>query len=191
MDPASAVVVIISPGRQRLGSARYWRPCSRTRPKTASKSASGDENIIRIGTQGVQKATVIAGIFGSPVNNGSAVYVTSTGELGVQGSSERYKTAITPMGDSTRSLDKLHQVNFRYKTDPTNTTQHGLIAEDVAKVYPELVIRDDSGAIQGVRYEELAPMLLNEMLKQERTIADQGPEAAGSGDASGTTQAAS
>jgi hypothetical protein len=122
----------------------------------------------------VQKATVIAGIFGSPVNNGSAVYVTSTGELGVQGSSERYKTAITPMGDSTRSLDKLHQVNFRYKTDPTNTTQHGLIAEDVAKVYPELVIRDDSGAIQGVRYEELAPMLLNEMLKQERTIADQG-----------------
>jgi hypothetical protein len=124
----------------------------------------------------VQKATVIACIFGSPINNRSAVYVTSTGELGVQGSSERYKTAITPMGDSTRSLDKLHPVNFRYKTDPTNTTQHGLIAEEVAKVYPELVIRDDSGVIQGVRYEELAPMPLNEMQKQEQTIAAQGAE---------------
>jgi hypothetical protein len=61
-------------------------------------------------------------------------------------------------------------VTFHLKTDPNGLVQYGLIAEEVAKVYPELVIRDDAGKIQGVRYEELAPMLLNEVQKQERKI---------------------
>jgi hypothetical protein len=64
-------------------------------------------------------------------------------------------------------------VSFRLKSDVTGTRQYGLIAEEVAKVYPELVIRDDSGRIDGVRYDELAPMLLNEVQQQQRKVAAQ------------------
>jgi hypothetical protein len=88
--------------------------------------------------------------------------VTSSGQLGVLASSERYKTAITPMGENTKKLEQLRPVSFHLKTDPKGAVQYGLIAEEVDKVYPELVIRDDTGKIQGVRYDELAPMLLNE-----------------------------
>jgi len=78
-------------------------------------------------------------------------------------SSERYKTAIAPMGSDTAKLGQLRPVSFRLKSDATGTRHYGLIAEEVAKVYPELVIRDESGRIDGVRYDELAPMLLNEV----------------------------
>ena len=63
-------------------------------------------------------------------------------------------------------------MTFHLKTDPTGAVQYGLIAEEVAKVYPELVTRDQAGKIQGVRYEELAPMLLNEMQKRAAEIRD-------------------
>jgi hypothetical protein len=89
--------------------------------------------------------------------------VTATGRLGVLASSERYKTAIAPMGSNTTKLERLRPVTFHLKTDPKGALQYGLIAEEVAKVYPELVIRNESGWIDGVRYDELAPMLLNEM----------------------------
>jgi hypothetical protein len=61
-------------------------------------------------------------------------------------------------------------VTFHYKVDSQGTLRYGLIAEEVAKVYPELVVRDQDGRIDGVRYDELAPMLLNEVQKQERKI---------------------
>jgi len=92
----------------------------------------------------------------------------STGQLGVTVSSERYKTGITAMGANTAKLGQLRPVMFHLKTDPEGALQYGLIAEEVAKVYPELVIRDGSGRIDGVRYDELAPMLLNEVQKQQR-----------------------
>ena len=97
---------------------------------------------------------------------GAAVYVTSTGQLGVLASSERYKTAVTSMGSRTEKLRQLRPVTFHLKTDPKGDVQYGLIAEEVAKVYPELVIRDSAGRVEGVRYEELAPMLLNEVQRQ-------------------------
>ncbi len=131
-----------------------------------------DVGLIRIGTSGQQSAAYIAGISGAHVT-GSAVYVTSTGQLGVLASSERYKTAITPMGASTANLGQLRPVTFRLKTDAKRTIQYGLIAEEVAKVYPELVIRDGEGRIQGVRYEELAPMLLNEVQEQQKKASVQ------------------
>ena len=81
-------------------------------------------------------------------------------------SSERFKTAIAPMGTNTEKLEQLRPVTFHLKTDPQGALQYGLIAEEVAQVYPELVIRDESGRIDGVRYDELAPMLLNEMQKR-------------------------
>src|SRR5271169_5041983 len=99
------------------------------------------------------------------------VVVNSNGRLGVAAvSSERFKTAIAPMGSNTAKLDQLRPVTFKLKTDAQGTRQYGLIAEEVAKVYPELVIRDEKGRIDGVRYDELAPMLLNEMQKQQQQI---------------------
>jgi hypothetical protein len=73
------------------------------------------------------------------------------------------------MGSYTAKLTQLRPVTFHLKTDPNGALQSGLIAEEVAKVYPELVIRDEKGRIDGVRYDELAPMLLNEM--QEKNAA--------------------
>lgn len=103
---------------------------------------------------------------------GAAVYVTSSGQLGVLASSERYKTAIAPMGAGTEKLQELRPVSFHLKTDPKGALQYGLIAEEVANIYPELVIRDGAGKIQGVHYDELAPMLLNEVQKQAAEIRE-------------------
>jgi hypothetical protein len=133
---------------------------------------STDQNIIKIGAEGVQAKAFIAGIYNTSVS-GSAVMVNSSGQLGVVLSSERFKTAIAPMGSNTAKLEQLRPVTFKYKTDPKGTLRYGLIAEEVATVYPELVVRDQNGRIDSVRYDELAPMLLNEMQKQERTNASQ------------------
>ena len=119
--------------------------------------------------------TYIAGISNSHIT-GAAVYVTASGQLGVLASSERYKTAINSLGTTSEKLAQLRPVSFHLKTEPNGTVQYGLIAEEVDKVYPELVIRDKEGKIQGVRYDELAPMLLNEMQKQQSTIAAQTSE---------------
>jgi hypothetical protein len=124
-----------------------------------------ESGVTRIGAPGTQTAVYIAGIESAKVT-GSAVYVTSSGQLGVQASSERYKTDVSPIGTGTERLRQLRPVSFHLKTDPLGALQYGLIAEEVAKVYPELVIRDEGGKIQGVHYEELAPMLLNEVQRQ-------------------------
>jgi hypothetical protein len=136
-----------------------------------SPGAAGDNNTIKIGVQGTQTATFIAGIYDHS-RSGNAVVVTSTGELGVLASSERFKTAIAPMESNTAKLGQLRPVTFKLKSDATGTRQYGLIAEEVAKVYPELVVRDEKGRIDGVRYDELAPMLLNEVQKQAAEIRE-------------------
>ncbi len=129
-----------------------------------------DYRTIRIGD--IQYATYIAGISGTRVT-GSAVYVTTDGKLGVLASSERYKTDVAPMGSNSAKLERLRPVTFHLKTDPQGPLQYGLIAEEVSKVYPELVIRDGAGSIEGVRYEELTPLLLNEVQQQQREIDSQ------------------
>jgi hypothetical protein len=130
---------------------------------------NADVGIIRIGTAGTHTATSIAGIENTKVT-GSAVYITSSGQLGVLASSERYKTDVHPM-QGTERLTNLRPVTFHLKNNLNGDLQYGLIAEEVAKVYPELVTRDEKGVIQGVRYEELTPMLLNEVKRQQRQIA--------------------
>jgi hypothetical protein len=137
-------------------------------------SATGNGRI-RIGTKGEQIATFIAGIENATVT-GAAVYVTSAGQLGVLASSERYKTAITSMGTHSDSLNQLRPVSFRLKSEPHGTLQYGLIAEEVDKVFPELVIRDAEGKIQGVRYDELAPLLLKEVQQQQKRMSAQAQE---------------
>jgi hypothetical protein len=142
---------------------------------------SADEsNTIRIGIAPYHQKTYIAGIYSATGLSGLPVIVTPNGQLGAVVSSERFKTDIATMGANTEKLDQLRPVTFRYKTDVQGTVQYGLVAEEVAKVYPELVIRGENGRIDGVRYDELAPMLLNEVqrdhehaLTQDATIAIQ------------------
>jgi hypothetical protein len=144
-----------------------------------NKGSGAESGTIRIGLAANQKATFIAGIFGTSLT-GSAVVVNSNGKLGVTASAERYKTDVAPIGSDTGKLNQLRPVSFKLKSDATGTRQYGLIAEEVAKVYPELVIRDGKGRIYGVRYDELAPMLLNEMQTQQtqtkKTIEAQASE---------------
>jgi hypothetical protein len=136
-----------------------------------SEGAAGENGIVRIGTPGTHTTVYIAGIESTKIT-GNAVYVTSNGKLGVLASAERYKFKIEPMGTNTEKLQQLRPVTFHLKTDPNGMVQYGLIAEQVDKVYPELVIRDEAGAIQGVRYDELAPMLLNEVQQQKSQLRE-------------------
>jgi uncharacterized coiled-coil protein SlyX len=135
---------------------------------------AGETAKIRIGKQGTQNGTFIAGIFGVPVT-GSTVVVNSTGKLGVATSSARFKEAIKPMDKASESILALKPVTFRYKEDidPDGIPQFGLVAEQVEKVDPRLVIRDEDGKVTTVRYEAVNAMLLNEFLKAHRTLEEQ------------------
>lgn len=135
----------------------------------SNEGSAGDNGTIKIGAASTQTQTFIAGIENSKIT-GAAVYVTSSGQLGVLASSRRYKTAIEPMGRKTRSLEQLRPVTFHLKSDPHGAVQYGLIAEEVEKIYPDLVIRDDAGQIQGVRYDELAPMLLSAVQQRKARL---------------------
>lgn len=130
---------------------------------------AAEANTIRIGAEGTQTATYIAGIFDTSVTGGCAVMVASTGQLGCVTSSARYKRDVRDMGDSSDKLMKLRPVTFLYKADETGARQYGLIAEEVEKVYPELVIHDADGKVETVAYHMLPAMLLNEVQKQARS----------------------
>ncbi len=129
-----------------------------------NKGATQESNTIRIG-KGVHTRAFLAGVASAPVN-GAQVMVASDGQLGVLLSSARYKERIRPMGSQTAKLMKLRPVTFRYKQDAERLLQYGLVAEQVAAVYPELVIRGRDGKVESVRYHELVPMLLNEVQRQ-------------------------
>ena len=135
---------------------------------------ASDANTIRIGKQGTQKATFIAGIFGVAVS-GSPVVVGSNGKLGVASSSARYKEAIKPMDKASEAILALKPVTFRYKEeiDPDKIPQFGLVAEQVEKVSPDLVARDEDGKVMTVRYEAVNAMLLNEFLKEHHKVEAQ------------------
>jgi hypothetical protein len=141
-----------------------------------NQGIAGESNTIRIGTLNTQTAVYIAGASASAGSapNVAQLYVnTQTGQVGVVTSSERFKTDITPMGSATAKLDELRPVTFQYKSNPQGARQYGLIAEEVAKIYPELVVRDAKKQILSVRYDELAPMLLNEIKQQKRQFSEQ------------------
>ena len=90
-------------------------------------------------------------------------------------SSARYKTSIPSMGSNIANLQQLRPVTFQLKSDPQGNLQYGLVAEEVAIVYPELVIRGESGTVDGVRYDELTPFPLNEVVQQQLRVAAQDP----------------
>jgi hypothetical protein len=126
---------------------------------------------IRIGTVGTQTATFIAGIHGVAVT-GAAIVVSSSGQLGVAPSSQRFKDAIKPMNKASEAILALKPVTFRYKRefDPECTPRFGLVAEDVEKVNPNLVAHDADGKVYTVRYEAVNAMLLNEFLKEHKKV---------------------
>jgi hypothetical protein len=134
----------------------------------------GESNTIRIGTVGTHTATFIAGITGTAVT-GAAVVVDSNGRLGTVTSSKRFKEEIRPMNKTSEAIFSLEPVTFRYKKeiDPAGTSQFGLVAEEVAKVNPALVVRDKNGEIYTVRYDAVNAMLLNEFLKEHRKNEEQ------------------
>jgi hypothetical protein len=146
--------------------------------------AAADVNTIRIGAQAAvtdefgvihpaHRGTFIAGISGSAVN-GSPVKINGSGRLGVAPSSARFKDEIKPMGRTSEAIYTLKPVTFRYKKeiDAKRTPEFGLVAEEVEKVNPDLVARDDHGTPFTVRYEAVNAMLLNEFLKEHRTVQE-------------------
>jgi len=132
---------------------------------------AAEARTIRIGTSGTQTKTFVAGVNGAAVT-GSAVKVNAAGQLGTAPSSSRFKDAIKPMDKASEAILALKPVTFHYKKeiDPERTPQFGLVAEQVEKVNPDLVARDDGGKIYTVRYEAVNAMLLNEFLKEHRKV---------------------
>ncbi len=117
----------------------------------------------------------IAGIRETQLVRGTAVPVgiTPDGQLGVKVSSARFKEVIKPMDKASEAIFSLQPVSFRYKNDPELVPQFGLVAEEVAKVNLDLVVTDVKGKPFTVRYDEINAMLLNEFLKEHRTVQQQ------------------
>ena len=139
---------------------------------------AAESNTIRVGTSGSQSRAFIAGIRGVTTLNadGIAVLIDSAGQLGTVSSSRRFKDDIADMDEASSALNRLRPVTFHYKADQAASgrrLQYGLIAEEVAEVYPGLVARSADGEVETVMYQFLPAMLLNEYQKQQRTIERQ------------------
>jgi len=140
---------------------------------------AAESNTIRIGGDvgaGSHTATFIAAIRGVTTANNNAipVVIDSDGQLGTVSSSSRYKTEIKPIDKASESILALKPVSFHYKVHKDTTPQFGLIAEDVARENPDLVIYDGDGKPYTVRYDAVNAMLLNEFLKEHKTVRAQG-----------------
>jgi Chaperone of endosialidase len=142
-------------------------------------------DVICIGTavagENVSGTCYMGNIFGETSASGAAVYVNSSHRLGTLTSSSRFKDDIKPMERVSEALFALKPVTFHYKKeiDPAGMQQFGLVAEEVEKVNPDLVVRDKEGKPYSVRYEQVNAMLLNEFLKEHRKNEEQGATIAG------------
>jgi len=142
-----------------------------------SAGTAADSGTIRIGINGQQSAAYIQGVFTKNIGKDYGdVYISNLGQLGTKKSSARYKRDIHDMGDASAKLMKLRPVTFRYKEDPTGTIQYGLVAEEVERVYPELVSYGADGKVETVHYSDLPGMLLNELQKQAHEMQKQAGE---------------
>jgi len=138
-----------------------------------SAGRAEERGTIRIGDLS-QERTFIAGITGVAVT-GSPVVVAAGGQLGVAASSQQFKDDIKPMEKASEAILALKPVTFHYKEsiDPDRTAQFGLVAEDVEKISPDLVVHDQAGKPYSVRYDQVNAMLLNEFLKAHRRMEEQ------------------
>jgi hypothetical protein len=126
------------------------------------------------GVAGESNSCYIASIFNQPSPNGAPVVINSNNKLGTATSSKRFKEDIKPMDKASDALFSLKPVSFRYKKeiDPAGTSQFGLVAEEVARVNQDLVVRDEEGKPYTVRYDAVNAMLLNEFLKEHRKVQE-------------------
>jgi hypothetical protein len=140
----------------------------------AGANVTTASDVTCIGSVGanVDNSCFIARIFGATSSGGIAVFINSDGRLGTTTSSWRFKEQITPMARASEALFSLKPVTFRYKKeiDPASTSQFGLVAEQVEKVNPDLIVRDKEGKPYSVRYDQVNAMLLNEFLKEHRKV---------------------
>ena len=134
-----------------------------------------ESNAIRIGAKRIHQNTFIAGIHGTTVAEGIGVIIDGKGHLGTATSSARFKDEIKPMDKASEAILALKPVTFHYKheLDPEGIPQFGFVAEQVEKVNPDLVARDEDGKPYTVRYEAVNAMLLNEFLEAHRRIEEQ------------------
>jgi hypothetical protein len=143
----------------------------------AGTSVTTASNVIAIGTAGanVSNSCYIGNIWNQP-GGSQAVYVNSEGKLGAQVSARRFKDEIKPMDQASEVIYSLKPVSFRYKPEieATRPLGFGLIAEDVEKINPDLVTRGSDGKVNSVRYDQVNAMLLNEFLKEHKTVQEQG-----------------
>ena len=143
----------------------------------AGDSVTTANNVICIGASGenVSTSCYIGQIFGATSSAGTAVFVNSAGKLGTTTSSRRFKDDIKPMDQASEAILALKPVTFRYKQqiDPKGVPQFGLVAEEVEKVNPDLVVRDKEGKPYSVRYDQVNAMLLNEFLKEHRAFIEE------------------
>jgi uncharacterized coiled-coil protein SlyX len=143
----------------------------------AGNGVTTADHVICIGSSGanVSPSCFIGNIRNVQTANPDAipVMIDSAGQLGTASSSRRFKKEIKPMEKTSEAILALKPVTFHYKTDTTNTPQFGLIAEQVARVNPDLVVRDNNGGIYTVRYDAVNAMLLNEFLKEHRKVEEQ------------------
>jgi Chaperone of endosialidase len=139
--------------------------------EAGENATTGSHNVyIGAGMLGVaaeSNACYIASIFGQTSASGIPVVINANSKLGTATSSKRFKEDIKPMDKASEALLALKPVTFHYKKeiDPTRTSQFGLVAEDVEKVNPDLVVHDKQGKAYSVRYDQVNAMLLNEFLK--------------------------
>ena len=142
----------------------------------AGSAVTTANNVICIGSisgENVANSCYIGNIFGETSSGGTAVFINSADKLGALTSSPRFKDDIKPMDQTSEAIHALKPVTFHYKSDSTGTPQFDLIAEEVAAVNPDLVVRDEKGEIYSVRYEAVNAMLLNEFLKEHRKVESQ------------------
>jgi uncharacterized coiled-coil protein SlyX len=134
----------------------------------------GDSNTTRIGLAKVTQKTFIDGIFGASIDPATAIAVgiDASGKLGTVLSSRRFKHDIKPMAEASEAILALKPVTFHYKNDAKGTPQFGLIAEEVAQINPDLAVHDKNGEILSVHYDQINAMLLNEFLKEHRTVQE-------------------
>ena len=139
-------------------------------------------NVICVGADvagaDVSNTTWMGNVYGVTTQSGTTapVVVSDTGQLGTVASSERFKKDIATMDKASKAILSLRPVTFHYKTDTKGIPQFGLIAEEVAKVNPALVLPDKEGKPYTVRYDQVNAMLLNEFLKEHRTVQGQQKE---------------
>jgi hypothetical protein len=145
----------------------------------AGNSVTTANDVICIGAsvsgENVSASCYIGSIFGQLSSEGTGVFINSVGKLGTTTSSRRFKEDIKPMKRASEALFALKPVAFRYKKkiDPKGTPQFGLVAEEVEKVNPDLIVRDKEGKPYSVRYDQVNAMLLNEFLKEHKAFVEE------------------